>query len=187
MKLIVGIGNPGKKYEHTRHNIGFDTIDTFCNKVNITDFKNKFDGIYSQFTYNGEKIILLKPQSYVNLSGDVVKKYVDYFKIKLDDILIIVDDLDQTIGKFKLKTNSSSGGHNGLKDIEKKLGTKDYKRLKIGISNDKRGDIINYVLGTFNKEERKIIDNVIDISTDIILDFVTIPFSQLMSKYNTKK
>lgn len=187
MKLIVGLGNPGKEYEHTRHNIGFDTIDALCNKFNIVNSKTKFNGIYYEYSYEGEKILLLKPQSYMNLSGNVVKKFVDYYKINIDDILIISDDLDQEIGKYKLKTNSSSGGHNGLKDIENKLGTKNYKRLKIGISNIKNGNIINYVLGSFNKADRKLIDDTINIATNIILDFVTLDFNQLLTKYNSKK
>ena len=186
MKLIVGIGNPGKEYEHTRHNIGFDTIDALCSKLDIVNSKSKFNGIYYEFNYKGEKIILLKPQSYVNLSGEVVRKFIDYFKIDISDILVVVDDLDQEIGKYKLKTNSSSGGHNGLKNIEKYLGTKNYKRLKIGISNKNENNIIDYVLGKFSKEERKTIDSVINIATDIVLDFITLQFDQLMSKYNSK-
>lgn len=186
MKLIVGIGNPGKEYEHTRHNIGFDTIDTFCNKHNIVNSKTKFNGIYYEFSYKGEKILLLKPQSYVNLSGEIVKKYMDYFKIDIEDLFVIVDDLDQSVGHFKLKTNSSSGGHNGLKNIEQYLGTKNYKRLKIGISNNKNFDTKNYVLSKFSNEDRKLIDNVIMISTDIIIDFITMSFDQLTNKYNNK-
>lgn len=186
MKLIVGIGNPGKEYEHTRHNIGFDTIEAYCKKNNITNAKEKFNGLYYETIINNEKILLLKPLSYVNLSGIVVKKYMDYFKINIDDIFVIVDDLDQKIGSYKLKTNSSSGGHNGLKSIEQNLGSKDYKRLKIGISNDKAIDTKNYVLGKFNNEERKIIDDIISTSTNIIDDFNLLTFNHLMTKYNKK-
>lgn len=186
MKLIVGIGNPGKEYEHTRHNIGFDTIDTLCCKLNIVNSKTKFNGIYYEFNYMKEKIILLKPQSYVNLSGGVVRKYMNYYKIDIDDILVISDDMDQEIGKYKLKTNSSSGGHNGLKNIEQNLGTKNFKRLKIGISKPNNSETKDYVLGKFNSNDRTKIDNVIDSATDIILDFVSLNFSELMSKYNKK-
>ncbi|MBQ7140750.1 MAG: aminoacyl-tRNA hydrolase [Bacilli bacterium] len=186
MKLIVGIGNPGKEYEHTRHNIGFDAIDTYCKKNNIINSKEKFNGLYYETIINNEKVLLLKPLSYVNLSGIVVKKYMDYFKINIDDIFVIVDDLDQKIGSYKLKTNSSSGGHNGLKSIEQNLGSKDYKRLKIGISNDKGIDTKNYVLGKFNNEERKIIDDIILTSTNIIDDFNLLTFNHLMTKYNKK-
>ena len=186
MKLIVGIGNPGKEYEHTRHNIGFDTIDLLVNKLEIQSSKEKFNGIYYEKIIDGEKIVLLKPQSYVNLSGTVVKKYVDYFKIDINNLLVISDDLDQKIGSYKLKNNSTSGGHNGLKNIEENLGTKNYKRLKIGINNGNKNSMIDYVLGRFNNEERKIIDDVIEIATDIIVDFIKMDFDKLMTKYNKK-
>lgn len=184
MKLIVGLGNPGKEYENTRHNVGFDVIDKFLSNHNLCTNKSKFDGLYVDTIINDEKVIFLKPQKYMNLSGEVVKKYIDYFKINIDDILIIHDDLDQIIGKIKLKENSSSGGHNGIKDIEKNIGTKNYKRLKIGISNDKKIDTKDYVLGHFSKDERKIIEKSIDICINIIDDFFILNFDRLMGKYN---
>ena len=184
MKLIVGLGNPGKEYENTRHNVGFDIIDKYVLIKNIENSKSKFNGIYYETTIKNEKVILLKPQKYMNLSGEVVKKFVDYFKIKIEDILIIHDDLDQDIGKIKLKQNSSSGGHNGIKNIELNLNTKDYKRLKIGISNNKMIDTKDFVLGRFSNEERKIIDKSIDICLNIIDDFFELDFNKLMNKYN---
>ena len=184
MKLIVGLGNPGKEYENTRHNIGFDVIDKYVKNHNLNINKNKFDGLYIDTIINDEKVIFLKPQKYMNLSGEVVKKYIDYFKINIEDILIVHDDLDQEIGKIKLKENSSSGGHNGIKDIEKNLGTKNYKRLKIGISNNKQIETKDYVLGHFSKEERKILDNSIEICQNIIEDYFNMNFDRLMGKYN---
>ena len=184
MKLIVGLGNPGKEYENTRHNVGFFIIDNYLKTKNIIDFKSKFNGLYVDTIINGEKVIFLKPQSYMNLSGEVVKKFVDFYKIPIENILIIHDDLDIELGKYKLKTNSSSGGHNGLKNIELHLKTQDYKRLKIGISNNKTLDTKDYVLGHFSKEERKIIDNSIKICQNIIDDFIKIDFDRLMGKYN---
>lgn len=186
MKLIVGIGNPGKEYEHTRHNIGFDTIDLYIKKHSINGEKEKFNGKYYETTINNEKIILLKPLSYVNLSGFVVKKYLDYFKIPVNDMLVIVDDLDQQIGKYKLKTNSSHGGHNGLRNIEEQLNTKNYKRFKVGISNNKNIDTKDYVLGKFSKEDRTTINQVLEVACDVIDDFLISDFSLLMTKYNKK-
>lgn len=184
MKLIVGLGNPGKEYCKTRHNIGFDVIDNYLSKNNLTLNKQKFNGLYVQTVINGEKVIFLEPQKYMNLSGEVVKKYVDFFKISIEDILIIHDDLDQELGKIKLKQNSSSGGHNGIKNIELHLGTKNYKRLKIGISNNKKVDTKDYVLGKLNKEDRNIIEKSISNSLNIIDDFFVMDFSSLMNKYN---
>ena len=184
MKLIVGLGNPGKEYENTRHNVGFEVIDRYLINKNIKIGKNKFDGLYEDTIINGEKVIFLKPQKYMNLSGEVVKKYVDYFNIDISDILVIHDDLDQNIGKIKLKQDSSSGGHNGIKNIEFNLSSKNYKRLKIGISNNKNIDTKDYVLGKFSKEERKILDEVINLCLNIIDDYLKLDFDKLMNKYN---
>lgn len=184
MRLIVGLGNPGKEYENTRHNIGFNVIDCYLDKNNLKLDKNKFGGLYTKTTINKEEVIFLKPQRYMNLSGEVVKKILDFYKISPSNVLIIHDDLDLPVGKIKLKTNSSSGGHNGIKDIEKNLGTKEYKRLKIGISNNKLSDTKDYVLGKFNSEEKKILNDTINISCDIINDYISLDFDKLMNKYN---
>ena len=167
MKLIVGLGNPGKEYENTRHNIGFMTVDKIIYEKNLTE-KEKFNGKYYEYNVNNEKIIILKPQNYINLSGQVISKFVNYFKIDINDILIIHDDLDLPVGKIKLRMSGGSGGHNGLKDIENCLKTKNYKRIKVGISNNKNIDTKDYVLGKFNSEDKKIIDNSINTILNII-------------------
>ena len=118
MKLVVGLGNPGKQYENTRHNIGFMLLDKYSQIHNISIDKEKFGGLYAIETLYGEKVLFLKPQEYINLSGDVLKRFVDYYDIAIEDILIINDDLDLEIGTFKLKPGGSSAGHNGLKNIE---------------------------------------------------------------------
>lgn len=186
MKLIVGLGNPGREYENTRHNMGFMMIDQFATNLGVKIDSKKFNGLYTETVINGEKVILLKPQSYINLSGEVIRKYVDYFKIKLEDILIIHDDLDLPVGTFKLKQKGSSGGHNGLKNIELHLGTQEYKRIKIGISNNKLIDTKDYVLGKISKEENKLLDNVKDTIMNILDDYFKLSFTELMSKYNHK-
>lgn len=183
MKLVVGLGNPGKKYENTRHNVGFDFINSLANG---NKFKLKFNGEYIKLNIHNEDVILLKPLSYMNLSGKVVKDYINYFKISIDDILIISDDLDMNIGKIKTKYSGSSGGHNGLKDIEKYIGTKDYKRFKIGIANDKTVNTADYVLGHFNQEDQKKLNDVYSHSYDIINDYICLTFDNFMTKYNKK-
>ena len=187
MKLIVGLGNPGREYENTRHNMGFITIDRFADKYNVKIDKKKFNGLYTDLNINGEKVILLKPQSYMNLSGEVVRRFVDFYKIDVSDILIISDDLDLQFGTFKLKGQGSSGGHNGLKNIELHLKTSEYKRLKIGISNNKMIDTKDYVLGKLNEEETNKITEILPITNKIIEDFTTVDFNKIMSKYNDKK
>lgn len=184
MKLIVGLGNPGKEYENTRHNMGFMAIDRFASKHNVSITKNKFDGLYEELIINSEKVILLKPQRYINLSGEVIKKYVDFYKIDINDILIISDDLDQEIGKYKLKYKGSSGGHNGLKNIELHLKTNEYKRIKIGISNNKNIDTKDYVLSKLDKDSKEILDDIFDKVTLILDDYFVLTFDNLMNKYN---
>jgi PTH1 family peptidyl-tRNA hydrolase len=146
----------------------------------------KFNGLYTQTIINGEKVILLKPQSFINLSGEVIRKYVDYFKIDINDILIIHDDLDLPVGTYKLKQKGSSGGHNGLKNIELHLGTQVYKRIKIGISNNKMIDTKDYVLGKITGEDNKLIEEVKDTAMNILDDYFKLSFTELMSKYNHK-
>ena len=139
MKLIVGLGNPGKEYKNTRHNIGFMALDRIADAYNESFNKENLFGKYFIFNVNGEKVIFLKPQKYMNLSGEVVRDFVSYYKINTEDIIIIVDDLDLPTGKIRLRTHGSSGGHNGLKNIELCLGTKNYKRLKINHWSCKMG------------------------------------------------
>lgn len=185
MKLILGIGNPGMQYQYTKHNVGFDVIDCITQKLRLFP-KIKFNGIYYEYNNNGEKIIFLKPQNYVNLSGEVLIKFVNFFKINVDDILIISDDLDQEIGSIKLKSKGSSGGHNGLKSIEKVLKTKEYKRIKIGISNNKFISTADYVLSKFSNEDRNIINESIYLARDIALEWINTDFNKLQSKYNNR-
>ena len=186
MKLIVGLGNPGKEYANTRHNMGFIFIDEYARQKGVEITKKKFNGLYVDFMNNGEKTILLKPQTYMNLSGESVRAFVDFYKIDVQDILIISDDLDLPIGKYKLRPTGSSGGHNGLKNIALHLGTENYKRLKIGISHNKEGDTKDYVLGSISKENQKIIDDLKKVVNEIIDDFYSIDFEKLMARYNHK-
>ena len=182
MKLIVGLGNKGNEYNNTRHNVGFMVVDNYINKNNLT-LKSKLDGLYAETIINGEKVIFLKPQNYINLSGDVISKYIKYFKIDIKDILVIHDDMDLEIGTFKIRYKGGSAGHNGLKNIESNLKTNEYKRIKIGISKNNI-DKIDYVLGKFNSLELSKINKVIDITYNIIEDFVSLSFENLMNKYN---
>ncbi len=184
MKLIVGLGNPGKEYEYTRHNMGFLVLDSFASKYGININREKFNGLYEVLNIDGESVLLLKPLSYMNLSGTVVRDFVNFYKIDINDILVISDDLDMDFLKVKLKYKGSCGGHNGLRNIEDNLGTSCYKRLKIGISNDKSVDTKDYVLGKFNSNENEELNSLFDITNRILSDYVKCDFEVLMSKYN---
>ena len=187
MKLIVGLGNPGKEYEKTRHNIGFDVLDEYINYKNIEkSWSKKFDGLYIKAKLDGEDVIFLKPQTYMNLSGNSVRKVMNFFDVPVEDILVISDDLDLLIGNFKLKSKGSCGGHNGLRNIEEHIHTTEYKRLKVGISNDKDMDTKDYVLNKFSKKDRETLDKLIKDLCLVLDDYFKLPFTDLMSKYNQK-
>ena len=186
MKLIVGLGNPGKEYENTRHNIGFQLLDIIADKKRLEFNKEKFNAKYAECIINGEKVIMIKPLSYMNLSGSVVAKFVSFYKIDVEDILVIQDDLDMSVGRVKIVTNSSSGGHNGIKDIERCLGTREYCRLKIGIAKDKSIDTKDYVLGNFNDDDKKILNDVYVKLSFVVDDFCNLDINRLMNKYNCR-
>ena len=184
MKLIVGLGNPGKDYKDTRHNVGFIVLDNY---LKIDDWKEKFNALYHENRINGEKVIFVKPLTYMNLSGDAVVQFVNYYDIELDDILIIHDDLDLNFGTYKLKKNSSAGGHNGIKSIINRLGSEDFARLKVGIFHDKSIDTKDYVLGNFSKTEKEKFNEMQKDFDKIIESFIIDGIERTMNIYNTKK
>ena len=183
MKLIVGLGNPGKEYDKTRHNIGFMVLDDYLGNVK---WSNKFNALYYESFIGTEKVIFLKPLTYMNNSGNAVGEFVRYYNFDMKDILIIQDDLDEEIGLYKLKVNSSSGGHNGIKSIISSLGTQSFPRLKVGIGSVKKDEVIDYVLGKFSHSELKIITNNYKVFNEIIDSFVVSGIDKTMNIYNTK-
>lgn len=182
MKLIVGLGNVGKNYENTRHNVGFMFLDKYASNNNLS-FMEKMNALYAETVILGEKVLFIKPTTFMNLSGTAVKNYVDFFKIPIEDVLVIYDDTSFDVGKIKLKQSGSSAGHNGIKDIINKLGTNNIKRVKIGISKNPY-DLVDYVLGKFSKADLNIINEMFEKNSDLIEDFVSLTFDNLMSKYN---
>lgn len=183
MKLIVGLGNPGKEYLNTRHNVGFMCVDNYVDNLS---WHNKFKGLVAEKMINGEKILFLKPLTFMNLSGESVQLIVKYYNIDLKDILIIHDDLDLPLGFYKLKVNSSSGGHNGIKSIIEMLKANSFARLKIGISHDHSVDTKDYVLGKFSTSELEILNRTIQRSKDIIDCYIKYGIEKTMNIYNTK-
>lgn len=186
MKLIVGLGNPGDEYKNTRHNVGFNLIDYICKINNLNIDKEQFNAKYAVTRVDGERVLLVKPLSYMNLSGVVVKKFVDYFKLNNEDVLVVQDDLDMPLGRVKIITNSSSGGHNGIKDIERNLKGKNFIRLKIGIGKDFNIDSKDYVLSKFSKDDLDKLDIIYSKFDNIISDFCLISLDKMMNKYNKR-
>lgn len=167
MHLIVGLGNPGPKYSLTRHNIGFMAIDYMCRSLEIS-LKSKWKSEFVKTNLSGFDVVLQKPMTFMNLSGESVIPAAQFFKIKPDKILVIQDDIDMPFGAIRFQQNRSAGGHNGIKDISEKLGTQDYMRLKIGVGRPSRGPVDAYVLSDFsNEEQTKLIDLLEDCTTAI--------------------
>lgn len=183
MKLIVGLGNPGKKYEHTRHNMGFDCIDLFSELAQIDIDKEAFKGLVGRGQVFNEEVYLLKPQTFMNLSGESVREIVSYFKIDISDVIVIYDDLDLEPGKIRLRLSGSSGGHKGIQSIIDNLGTSDIKRIRIGIGKPVY-DTIDYVLGKPLKEEKPLIDEAIKNAVEALKEILKHNFDSAMNKFN---
>ena len=184
-KLVVGLGNPGKKYRHSKHNIGFMAVDHYA-KTHQLRFKKKaaFLGEICDF----DNLILLKPHTYMNLSGQSVQKVLDYYDIDIEDILIIYDDVDLPFSKLRLRYKGGPGGHNGIKSIIQHIHTSEFNRIRFGIDKTDRMDMKEYVLSDFSKTELKKIDDVLSDVDQIIDDFkLDIDFNDIMTKFNSKK
>ncbi|MEE0441655.1 MAG: aminoacyl-tRNA hydrolase [Thomasclavelia sp.] len=184
MKLIVGLGNPGKEYAGTRHNCGFMVIDRLASKLNVDVDQNKFKGLYAKVKYRGEDIILLKPQTYMNLSGESVNAVMNFFKIDKEDLLVIYDDLDMPVGKLRLRKTGSAGGHNGIKNIIAHLNSQDFKRIRVGIDRHKYMNVADYVLSRFSKVESEAIEQGIENAANAVLDYLDNDFNHAMNYYN---
>ena len=184
--LIVGLGNVGSEYQGTRHNTGFMIVDALAREMGVV-FEDKRYGFTTSFSLKGRKIVLLKPSTYVNLSGNAVRYYMNKENIALENLLVVVDDIALPLGALRLKPKGSDAGHNGLKHIASVLGTEAYARLRFGIGNDfPRGMQIEHVLGRFSEEEQAALPDRIGLSCDIIKSFCLAGIERTMNQYNGK-
>ena len=183
MKLIVGLGNPGKEYEQTRHNCGFRVIDAFADAAGVDIDKEQFHGVYGRFKYNREDILLFKPLTMMNLSGTAVQEISHYFKIDIENILVIFDDMAIEPGVLRLRPDGSSGGQKGMQNIIDNLGTDKIKRIRVGIG-EPQYDSIDWVLGKPAGDDKVKIDEAIDRATKAIREYLIHNFENAMSKYN---
>ena len=184
MKLIVGLGNPGMEYVKTRHNAGFLLIDRLCEKLDLTLDKSKCKAIYGIYRHKGEKIIIAKPQTYMNLSGQAVISLMHFYDVATEDLIVVHDDLDLPLGKLRLRYQGSSGGQKGMGNIIDLLGTSKINRMRIGISNDKQIDTKDYVLGRFSSEDEKVLDEVLVKGADALIYAFDHDYDLVMSKFN---
>lgn len=183
MFLIVGLGNPGREYENTRHNIGFAAIDIIAEKYNIDVNRTKFKGEYGEGFINGNKVILLKPYTFMNLSGESVREAIDFYKLTEEEVLIIYDDTSLEVGRLRIREKGSAGGHNGIKSIINHIGTDVFTRIKIGVGAPK-GDLVNHVLGKFSKEEVNILKQTLDVVAKATEDIIANGAKDAMNKFN---
>jgi len=185
-KLIVGLGNPGPQYSWTRHNAGFMVLDRLSRLAGISVTKKAFSGLSGDGSWAGERVILLKPQTFMNLSGRSVAEALRFYKLSLSDLIVIHDDLDIPYGSVRLKQGGGHGGHNGLRSIDQELGSKDYLRVRVGIGRPVHGDVSNYVLSNFGKEEMVSLLNVLDGVQDAMEMLIREGLPKAMSIHHSK-
>ncbi len=161
MKVVVGLGNPGRKYEGTRHNVGFLVIDALAKGPGTSGFNERFDAEIAESMEAGEKTLLAKPQTFMNLSGRSVRQILDFYQIPVENLLVICDDVNLPLGKLRFRAKGSAGGHNGLKDIQNHLGTQDYARLRLGVDAPPEAGMVDYVLGKFKPAEKPVIEEAL--------------------------
>lgn len=186
MYLIVGLGNPGREYENTRHNVGFQILDLLADRYKISLSRIKFKSVYGEGSINGEKVILAKPQTFMNASGESVAEITRFYKIPNEKVLVIYDDMSLEVGRLRIRAKGSAGGHNGIKSIIAHLSSEDFPRIKVGIGKPK-GEWVNHVLGTFSKEEQEKLAETyktVLLAVETMIDKGT---EEAMNKYNSFK
>lgn len=188
MYIIVGLGNPGKEYAHTRHNVGFDTIDELASKWNIDVSTKKHKALIGKGMIEGEKVILAKPQTYMNLSGESVRELLDFYKIdETSELIIIYDDISLNPGQLRIRPKGSAGGHNGIKSIISHLGGQEFLRIKVGVGEKPKGyDLADYVLGHFSKEDKEVMEQAQKRAAQAAAMLVSGDIEAAMNEFNRK-
>lgn len=185
MYLIAGLGNPEKEYANTRHNMGFNVINKIAEKYKINVTQNKFEGLFWMGTIEDKKVILLKPQTYMNESGKSIIQFKNFYKIEDENVLVIYDDIDLEPTKIRIRKKGSPGSHNGMKSVTENLGTENFPRLRVGIgSPDYKDDLINYVIGKIPKEEIDNLNEGVEKAKEAVIEFIKNGIDSAMNKFN---
>lgn len=185
MYIIAGLGNPGAKYENTRHNMGFRVLDMLAEEYNIDIKENKHKGLIGKGTIDGNKVVLVKPQTFMNLSGECLRAVMDFYKETPDHVIVIFDDISLDVGKIRVREKGSAGGHNGIKSIISHLGSEGFPRLKFGVGNKPENmDLADYVLGRFSKEDNDIVERKLKDACDAVCCMISEGCGRAMNKYN---
>ncbi len=186
MYIIVGLGNPGKQYENTRHNMGFLVVDLLAEKFNIEVNKIKFKALVGEGRIAGQKVLLVKPQTYMNLSGEAVRQAMDFYKIDPEELIVIYDDIDIPTGTFRIRKKGSSGTHNGMRNIFQHIQTNDFPRIRVGIGSGKKENLIGYVTGGISKSEKELLEDALTKSADAAACIIEKGIDKAMNEYNVR-
>lgn len=185
MYLVVGLGNPEGEYSNSRHNMGFDTINKIAEKLDVKISREKYKGLYGETTINNEKVILLKPQTYMNLSGEAVIEFMNFYKLSEEDLIVVYDDIDIEPGKIRIKRNGSASTHNGMKSIVHYLNTQNFERVRVGIGKPEfNGDLISYVIGDIPTEEKELLSEGVSKAEEAIETILKDGIETAMNLYN---
>lgn len=185
MYLIIGLGNPEADYANTRHNMGFNVINKLAEKFNIEVKKDKFKALFGSGVIEGEKVILIKPQTFMNLSGEAVQEFVNFYKVPLENIVVIYDDVDVEPGKIRIRKTGSSGSHNGMKSIISHLSTEAFPRIRVGIGKPhEHFDMISHVIGGIAEEDKEPLEKGVNLATEAVIELLKNNIDSAMNKYN---
>ena len=186
MKLIVGLGNPGREYVHTRHNAGFEVMDAFADHVSADISQKKFKALIDKVRIGNESVLLMKPQTYMNNSGEAVRAAMDFYHLTPQDLLVIYDDMDMPVGRLRLRQKGSAGGHNGIKSIIAHIHTQEFDRIRVGIDKDARIPTVDWVLGKIRKEDEEEYSKAVKLAKDAAVYAMSHSFAETMNQFNKK-
>lgn len=186
VKLIAGLGNPGTNYDHTRHNVGFMVLDALAERFGVTIRRKKFNALTEEVIAGDTKLLLLKPQQYMNRSGHAIATAAGFYKLQVTDVLVVTDDMALDVGRLRLRAKGSAGGHNGLKNIQSHLGTIEYSRLRVGVGDSGQRDAADYVLSRFSADERDVISSAVQTAVKAVLCWAAEGVEMAMTQYNAK-
>ena len=186
MKVVVGLGNPGGKYDGTRHNVGFAVVDSLAAGPRAGRFQSRFQAQVAELTEDGEKLLLVKPETFMNLSGRSVRQVLDFYQLPVSELLVVCDDINLPLGKLRVRARGTHGGHNGLRNIQEHLGTTEYARLRIGVDAP-REDAVDHVLGRFRPAERRVIEDAVSLAVQAVAVWVSQGVEECMNRFNADK
>jgi PTH1 family peptidyl-tRNA hydrolase len=184
MKIVVGLGNPGKKYDGTRHNVGYAVVDALAEGPGVSSFQNRFEAQVAEWREGEEKVLLMKPETFMNLSGKAVRQALDFYQLPVEELLVVCDDINLPLGKLRFRARGTHGGHNGLRDIQSHLGTTEYARLRIGVDAPPEEGAVDYVLGRFRPSEKPVIRDAIEAGAAGVVLWVRQGIEPCMNQYN---